>query len=85
MSADLFRRTKSLLLDHIRLLNHHSIGDTHADDAQAIVDEISILLKSDEIQALEQKIDDVERKVVSEDIADEILNGKYCVGGSCKD
>jgi len=46
---------KSLLLDHIRLLNHHSIGDTHVDDAQAIVDEISILLKSDEIQALEQK------------------------------
>lgn len=43
MSADLFKRVKSLLQAHIELLNHHSIGDTHVDDAQAIVDEINFL------------------------------------------
>ena len=62
-----------------------SIGDTHVDDAQAIVDEINLLLKSDDIQGLEKHIDDVERKVVSDDLADEILNAKFCVGGNCED
>ena len=40
MSEDLFKRTRSLLLDHIRFLDQHSIGDTRADQAQVIVDEI---------------------------------------------
>lgn len=85
MSQDLFRRVRSLLLDHIRLLNQHSLGDTHVQDAEAIVDEINILLQSDELKIIEQHIDDAERKLVSEDIAEEILNGKYCVGGNCED
>lgn len=85
MSQDLFKRTRSLLLDHIRLLNEHRLGDTHVDDAQALVDEIDLLLKSDELKQIEQHIDDVERKMVSEDLAEEILNAKYCVGGHCED
>ena len=85
MSTDVFKRVKSLLQAHIELLNRHSIGDTHVDDAQAIVDEINILLKSDDIQGLEKHIDDAERKVVSNDLANEILNGKFCVGGNCED
>jgi len=85
MSKDLFRRTRSLLLDHIRLLNQHRLGDTHVEDAQGIVDEINILLQSDELKEIEQHIDDAERRIVSEDLADEILNGKYCVGGHCED
>lgn len=85
MSQDLFKRTRSLLLDHIRLLNEHRLGDTHVDDAQALIDEINILLQSDELKQIEQRIDDAERKIVSEDLAEEILNAKYCVGGHCED
>ena len=85
MSQDLFRRVRSLLLDHIRLLNEHRLGDTHVQDAEAIVDEINILLQSDDLKIIEQRIDDAERKIISEDLADEIINGKYCVGGNCED
>lgn len=85
MSQDLFRRVRSLLLDHIRLLNQHRLGDTHVQDAEAIVDEINMLLQSDDLKIIEQHIDDAERKVISEDLADEIINGKYCVGGNCED
>tara|TARA_R110002012_G_scaffold109452_2_gene253276 strand:+ start:158 stop:415 length:258 start_codon:yes stop_codon:yes gene_type:complete len=85
MSSDLFQRIKSLLLDHVQILNEHSIGDTHVDDAQAIIDEINILLKSGEVKNIENQIDETERKLMSEDLADEILNSKYCVGGSCED
>lgn len=85
MSQDLFKRTRSLLLDHIRLLNEHRLGDTHVDDAQALVDEIDILLQSEELKYIEERIDDAERKIVSEDLAEEILNAKYCVGGHCED
>lgn len=85
MSQDLFRRVRSLLLDHIRLLNQHRLGDTHVQDAEAIVDEINILLQSDDLKIIEQRIDDAERKIISEDLADEIINGKYCVGGNCED
>jgi hypothetical protein len=85
MSQDLFRRVRSLLLDHIRLLNEHRLGDTHVQDAEAIIDEINILLQSDDLKIIEQRIDDAERKIISEDLADEIINGKYCVGGNCED
>lgn len=85
MSQDLFRRVRSLLLDHIRLLNQHRLGDTHVQDAEAIVDEINMLLQSDDLKIIEQRIDDAERKIISEDLADEIINGKYCVGGNCED
>ena len=85
MSADLFKRVKSLLQDHIHILNQHRLGDSHVEDAQAIVDEITILLQSSELKNIEYQIDEAERKLVSDDLAEEILNGKYCVGGSCED
>ena len=85
MSQDLFRRVRSLLQDHVRLLNQRSLGDTHVEEAEGIIDEINILLQSDEVKNIEHQIDEAERKLVSEDIAEEILNGKYCVGGNCED
>lgn len=85
MSQDLFKRIKSLLQDHIDILNQHRLGDSHVEDAQAIVDEITILLQSTELKNIEDHIDEAERKSVSDDLAEEILNGKYCVGGSCED
>ena len=85
MSQDLFKRVKSLLQGHIDILNQHRLGDSHVEDAQAIIDEITILLQSNELKNIEHQIDEVERKLVSDDLAEEILNGKYCVGGSCED
>lgn len=85
MSQDLFKRVRSLLQDHIDILNQHRLGDSHVEDAQAIIDEITILLQSSELKNIENQIDEAERKSVSDDLAEEILNGKYCVGGSCED
>ena len=85
MSKDLFKRTRSLLQDHIRILNEHRIGDTHVEDAEAIISEIELLLKSDAVDKIEDQIDEVERMIVSDDLAQEILNARYCVGGSCDD
>jgi hypothetical protein len=85
MSKDLFKRTRSLLQDHIRILNEHRIGDTHVEDAEAIISEIELLLKSDAVDKIEDQIDEVERMIISDDLAQEILNARYCVGGSCDD
>ena len=85
MSQDLFARIKSLLQDHVVLLNEHKLGDTHVEDAEAIIDEINILLKSDKAGDIEKRIDVAERQAVSDDLANEIINGKYCIGGTCED
>jgi len=85
MSQDLFRRVRSLLQDHVRLLNQHSLGDIHVEEAEGIIDEINILLQSDEVKNIEHQIDEAERKLISEDLAQEIISGKYCVGGNCED
>jgi hypothetical protein len=85
MSADLFKRTRSLLRDHVKLLQEHKLGDSHSDEAEAIIEEIDILLKSGEVGNIEKRIDVAERQALSDDLADEILNGKYCVGGNCDD
>ena len=85
MNQDLFARIKSLLQDHVVLLNEHKLGDAHVEDAEAIIDEINILLKSDKAGDIEKRIDVAERQAVSDDLADEIINGKYCIGGTCED
>ncbi len=38
-----------------------------------------------ELKEVEKHIDDAERKVVSDDLAQEILYGKHCIGGHCDD
>jgi len=86
MSDDIFMRVKRLLENHVEVLNKHSIGDEHADEAQAIIDELNVLIKNKAfIEHLEEEIEEEERKMVSDDIAQEILNGKFCVGGNCED
>jgi len=85
MSQDLFKRVKVLLQNHVELLNEHRLGDTHVEDAENIIDELDILLKSNKASEIEKRIDVAERQAVSDDLADEILNGKYCIGGTCDD
>ena len=86
MSDDIFMRVKILLENHVEVLNKHSIGDEHADEAQDIIDELNVLIKNKAfIEHLEHEIEEEERKMVSDDIAQEILNGKFCVGSNCED
>ena len=85
MSQDLFKRVKVLLQNHVELLNEHRLGDTHVEDAETIIEELDILLKSNKASEIEKRIDVAERQAVSDDLADEILNGKYCIGGNCDD
>jgi len=85
MSQDLFARIRGLLQDHVLLLNEHKLGDTHVEDAEAIIEEINILLKSNKAGEIEKRIAVAERQAVSDDLADEIINGKYCIGGTCED
>ena len=86
MSEDIFIRVKRLLENHVEVLNKHSVGDDHATEAQNIIDELNVLIKNKAfIKHLEKEINEEERKMMSEDLADEILSGKYCVGGNCED
>ena len=85
MSQDLFKRVKVLLQNHVELLNEYRLGDTHVEDAENIIEELDILLKSNKASEIEKRIDVAERQAVSDDLADEILNGKYCIGGNCDD
>jgi hypothetical protein len=86
MSDDIFMRVKRLLENHVEVLNKHSIGDEHAEEAQDIIDELNVLIKNKAfIEHLEHEIEEEERKMVSDDIANEILSGKFCVGGNCED
>jgi len=86
MSDDIFIRTKRLLENHVDLLNQYSIGNPYADEAQDIVNELNVLIKNKSfIRHLEQEIEEEERKMVSDDLAQEILNQKFCVGGQCDD
>lgn len=42
-------------------------------------------MEQENTQEAEKPIDETKRRIVSEDLADEILNGKYCGGGNCDD
>jgi hypothetical protein len=86
MSEQIFEKVRSLLKDHVRILNENSIGNEHAEEAEDIIAELDVLIKNKAfIQHIEKEIEAEERKIISDDLADEILNGKYCVGGSCDD
>jgi len=85
MMTDLFVKIKNLLTNHIELLNKYSLGDTHVADAEAIIEELNILLRSDELKQVEQYVEDAERRQLSEELAEEIIGGKYCIGGNCED
>jgi hypothetical protein len=68
MSDDIFMRVKRLLENHVEVLNKHSIGNEHADEAQDIIDELNVLIKNKAfIEHLEHEIEEEERKMVSDD------------------
>jgi hypothetical protein len=86
MSEQIFVKVRNLLKNHVDILNTHAIGDEHATEAQDIINELDILIKNKAfIEHIEQEIEDEERKILADDLAEEIINSKYCVGGACED
>jgi len=85
MSDELFSRLKRYLTHYVDLLNQHSIGDERVEDIESIISELEIFLRTDSVKQVEQEINNAERQQMTDDIADEILNGKHCIGGNCED
>jgi len=85
MSKELFNKVRSLLKDHVRNLNEHSIGNTSVEDAENIIAELDLIMSNKHfIEHLEKEIDEEEHKQVSEDLAEEILSrGQHCPSGNC--
>jgi hypothetical protein len=61
------------------------MGDERVEDIESIIDELKIFLRTDSVKKIEQEINNAERQQMSDEIADEILHGKHCIGGSCED
>ena len=85
MRNELFNRIKYYLKAYVNEINAHTIGDERVEELQVMIDEIELFLRTDSVEQVEQTIKKAERIQISEDLADEILNSKYCVGGSCED
>ena len=85
MSDELFSRLKRYLQHYVDLLNQHKMGDERVKDIEAMIEEIELFLKTDSVTKVEEEILSAERQQMSDDIADEILHGKHCIGGSCED
>ena len=86
MSDELFTKVAQLLKHYIVLLDKQSFGNTDTIKAQAIADELDLLMGDKKfVQHIQDEIELKERQIVSDDIADEILNGTHCIGSSCDD
>ena len=86
MSDDLFSRLKHYLKHYVDLLNEqHTTDNERVKDIEAMIEEINLFLKTDAVEKVEEEINNAELQQMSDDIADEILHGKHCIGGSCED
>ena len=85
MSKELFTKVRSLLKDHVRNLNEHSIGNDSAEEAENIIAELDLIMSNKHfIEHLEKEIDIEEHKQISDDLADEILSrGQHFPSGNC--
>jgi|TARA_B110000503_G_C6898503_1_gene309716 hypothetical protein len=85
MRNELFSRLKQYLKSYVDEINAHTIGDKRVEELQVMIDEIELFLRTDSVEQVEQDIQKAERIQISEDLADEILNSKHCIGGNCED
>ena len=85
MEHHLFTDIRRLLKDFVVLLNTHSIGNEETVEANRIIEELSIVLKNQElVDTIESKIEEEEHRQISDDLAEEILSrGQHCPSGSC--
>tara|TARA_R100000781_G_scaffold111455_2_gene77886 strand:- start:435 stop:692 length:258 start_codon:yes stop_codon:yes gene_type:complete len=83
METHLFTDIRRLLMDFVILLDKHSLGSEERDEANRIIEELTLLLKNEEfIGSIEKKIVEEEHKQMSDDIAEEILS-HGCPNGNC--
>ena len=83
MEHHLFLDIRRLLMDFVILLDKHSIGNGERDEAERIIEELTLLLKNQEfVDTIEDKIVEEEHSQVSQDLADEILS-HGCSSGNC--
>ena len=85
MEHHLFTDIRRLLKDFVVLLNTHSIGNEETVEANRIIEELSIVLKNQElVDTIESKIEEEEHRQISDDLAEEILSrGQHCPSGNC--
>ena len=85
MVHHLFTDIRRLLKDFVVLLDKHSIGNTETDEANRIIEELSLVLKNQElVDSIETKIEEEEHRQISDDLAEEILSrGQHCPSGNC--
>ena len=85
MEHHLFTDIRRLLKDFVVLLNEHSIGNKETEEANRIIEELSLVLKNQElVDSIETKIEQEEHRQISDDLAEEILSrGQHCSTGNC--
>jgi len=83
MAHHIFIKVRRLLMDFVALLDKHSIGSEDREEANRIIEELSVIMKDEKfVEHLETEIKQHEHQQISEDIADEILS-HGCPNGNC--
>ena len=83
MPHHIFLDIRRLLMDFVSLLDKHSIGNEEREEANRIVEELTILMKDEKfVEHLETEMEQHEHQQLSDDIADEILS-RGCPNGNC--
>jgi hypothetical protein len=83
MAHHIFLEVRRLLMDFVALLDKHSIGNEEREEANLIIEGLTIIMKDEKfVEHLETEIKQHEHQQISEDIADEILS-HGCPNGNC--
>ncbi len=83
MPHHIFLDIRRLLMDFVSLLDKHSIGNEEREEANRIIEELTILMKDEKfVEHLETEMEQHEHQQLSDDIADEILS-RGCPNGNC--
>lgn len=83
MAHHIFIEVRRLLMDFVALLDKHSIGSEDREEANRIIEELSVIMKDEKfVEHLETEIEDHEHQQMTDDIADEILS-HGCPNGNC--
>jgi hypothetical protein len=70
-------------MDFVALLDKHSIGNEEREEANRIIEELTVLMKDEKfVEHLETEMEQHEHQQLSDDIADEILS-RGCPNGNC--
>ena len=83
MAHHIFIEVRRLLMDFVALLDKHSIGSEDREEANRIIEELSVIMKDEKfVEHLETEIENHEHQQMTDDIANEILS-HGCPNGNC--